>query len=120
MIGFFSAFYHKFKCQFMAKLCIFVKKWRKKILSKFLKYTISDVYLPKNLIPDAQYSLNVNLPCLAVILHFRLFLAPENEFLSKNTSEVVCFKKFERILFCHFLAKMHIFAINRHLKEVEN
>ena len=45
-------------------------------------------------------------------LHIRLFL-------SKNRSEMVYFKKFERI-FCHFLTKMHIFAINRHLKKVES
>ena len=41
----------------MAKICIFVKKWPKKIHSKLLKQTISYVFLPKNSIHGAKNSL---------------------------------------------------------------
>ena len=52
------------------------------------------------------------------ILILDYFLAPGIEFLSKNTPEMVYFNNFERIFSGHFLTKMHIFAINRHLKIV--
>ena len=51
--------------------------------------------------------------------HLRLLLAPGIELLRKNTSEMVYFKKIKRLFFDHFLTKMHIFSINRHLKVVE-
>ena len=48
--------------------------------------------------------------------HFRIFLEPGIEFLGKNTSQMVDFKIFERIIFSHFLTN---FSINRHMKVVE-
>ena len=45
-----------FKCRFMAKICIFVRKWPKNSL-KFFELTISDVFLPKNSISGAKNSL---------------------------------------------------------------
>ena len=60
-----------------------------------------------------------------VILHLQVkashyFWHRESIFLGKNTSDMVNFENFERIYFGHFLTKMHIFAINRHLEMVES
>ena len=43
------------------------------------------------------YSRDSALDCRHMLPHLRLFLAPRIEFLGKNTSEVVYFKRIERI-----------------------
>ena len=57
---------------------------------------------------------------LAEILTFETIFGTGIEFLGKIISEMFYFKKIERIFDDHFLTKMHIFAMNRHLKVVES
>ena len=91
-----------------------------KNLSNFLKYTIAiaDVFSPKNSITGSKNSLKCESNLFLPLLILMKTMGPEIEFLSKSTSEMVIFLKFERFFFCYFLTKMHIFAIYRHLKEV--
>ena len=89
-------------------------------LSNFLKYNIAiaDVFLPKNSLTGAKNSLKCESNLFLPLLILMKTMGPEIEFLSKSTSEMVIFFKFESFFFCYFLTKIHIFAIYRHLKEV--